>query len=135
MAVVVATSAAPLAPSLREIAAPLAFEWAPVAGELAALEGDRVRLSARLLPALADRVRTAPNRAEQVRLGLTALTELAHALGDGLRHRAQARLAAAPPAVQTAALAAPTGPAAAAAAAEIGRAVETLLDEAAQLRA
>jgi len=135
VAVVVATSAAPLAPSLREIAAPLAFEWAPVAGELAALEGDRVRLSARLLPALADRVRTAPNRAEQLRLGLAALTELAHALGDGLRHRAQARLAAAPPAVQTAALAAPTGPAAAAAAAEIGRAVETLLDEAAQLRA
>ena len=74
------------------------------------------------------------SRTEQVRLGFAALTELAHALGDGLRRRAQARLVAAPPAGQAAALAASTGPAAAAAA-EIGRAVEALLDEAAQLRA
>jgi hypothetical protein len=135
VAVVAATSAAPLASSLRELAAPLVFEWAPVAGELAALEDDRVRLAVSLLRALADRVRTAPSRAEQVRLGFAALTELAHALGDGLRRRAQARLATAPPAVQAAALGTPAGLAAAAAAAEIGRAVEALLDEAAQLRA
>jgi hypothetical protein len=135
-AVVVAGSAPPLADSLRAVAAGLALEWAPLAEDLAVLDGDRARLSPRLRRALAERVRAASSRAEQVRLGFTALAELGHALGDGLRARAQARLAVAPPAVQAAALAAERSPAGAAAGArEIGLAVEALLEDAGQLLA
>jgi hypothetical protein len=65
-----------------------------------------------------------------------ALAEVAQALGDPLRARAQAHLAAADPAAQREALAAERAPAEAAAAAqEIGRAVEALLEDAAQLLA
>jgi hypothetical protein len=135
-AVIVARSAPPLAESLRAIAAGLAVEWAPLTGDLAVLAPDRIRLSARLAHALAVRARGAPTRAEQVRLGFVALAELAHALGDGLRARAQARLAAASPAAQAAALGLARAPAdAAAGAREIGAAVQALLEEAAQLLA
>lgn len=132
-AVVVAASAPPLADALRAVTASLELEWAPLAGDLAVLDGERARLSARLRDALGERLRTAPSRAEQVRLGFAALAELAQALGDGLRARAQARLAAAPPAVQAAALSAERSPAGAAAGArEIGAAVEALLEESGQ---
>ena len=135
-AIVAAGSAPPLAASLRAIAGGLALEWAPLAGDLAALDGDRGRFSLRLRRALAARVRSAGSRGEQVRLGFMALAELAHALGDGLRARAQARLAAAAPAAQAAALAAERSPAEAAAGARaIGTAVEALLEDAGQLRA
>jgi hypothetical protein len=136
IAVIVAASAPPLAASLRAVAAPLAFAWAPIPGELATLDGERVRLSPRLRGALALRAAAAESRAEQVRLGFAALAELAHALGDGLRARAQARLATASPAAQAAALEAGRLPAdAAARAREIGTAVEALLEDAAQLLA
>lgn len=135
-AVVAAGSAPPLAACLRAIAGGLAPEWAPLAGDLATLDGDRARLSLRLRRALAARLRRAGSRGEQVRLGFLALTELAQALGDSLRARAQARLAAAPPSVQAEALAAGRSPAEAAAGARaIGTAVEALLADAAQLRA
>jgi hypothetical protein len=135
-AIVVARSAPPLAESLRAIAAGLELEWAPLTGDLAILAGDRIRLSTRLGRELAARTRAAPSRAEQLRLGLVALSELAHALGDGLRARAQARLAEASPATQAEALDTARAPAGAAAAArEIGLAVEALLEETAQLLA
>jgi hypothetical protein len=133
-AVVVAASAPPLAGSLRAVAAGLAYEWAPLSGDLAVLTGERVRLSMRFGRALAGHRRAATSRAELLRLGFSALAELAHALGDGLRARAQARLAAAPVAEQEEALARVRAPAAAAAGArEIGSAVEALLEDAAQL--
>lgn len=131
-AVVVARSAAPLRDALRAVAAGLTVEWAPLAGDLAALADDRARLSHRLRRVLAARVRTAGDRAAQVRLGFTALAELAHALGDGLRARAQARLAAAPADVQAAALERLDAPVDASAR-EIADAVEALLDDAGQL--
>jgi len=135
VAIVVAGSAPPLAESLGAVAARLAPAWTPLAGDLARLDGDRVRLSLRLRGALAGRVTAAGSRAEQVRLGFAALAELAQALGDGLRARAQAHLAAATPAAQAAALASGRTPARAAAAArEIGSAVELLLEDL-QLRA
>jgi hypothetical protein len=135
-AVVVAASAPPLAASLRAVVAELTFEWTPLSGELTMLAGERVALSLRLGRALAARVRAAATRAEQVRLGFAALADLAHALGDGLRARAQARLAAAPPAAQAAALGLDAPPAVAAAAArQIGVAVEALLEDAGQLLA
>jgi hypothetical protein len=133
VAVVVAASAPPLAATLRDVGGELAFEWAPLAGELAALDGRRARLSVRLRRALAARGRTAGGRAEQVRLGFAALAELAAALGDGLRARAQARLAGAPASAQAAALGRERAPAEAAARArEIGVAVEALLEDVAQ---
>jgi hypothetical protein len=135
-AMVVARSAPPLGESLRAIAAGLTFEWAPLTGDLAVLAGDRAQLSLRLRRALAARVAGTTNRAERVRLGFAALAELAHALGDALRARAQARLAAATPAAQAEALGAGRAPAGAAAGArEIGVAVENLLEDAGQLLA
>jgi hypothetical protein len=135
VALVVATSAPPLAAAIREVGTAVPFEWAPLAGDLARLDDRRARLSVRLLRTVAARSAAAPSRAERVRLGFAALTELAHALGDELRRRAQAHLAAAPLGVQAAALRGRTAVGAAAAAAEVGSAVEALLDEAAQLLA
>jgi hypothetical protein len=133
--IVVARSAPPLAGSLRAVVVALTFEWAPLSGDLAVLSGDRARLSTRLRRVLATRM-AAADRAGQIRLGLAALAELAHALGDKLRARAQARLATASPATQVEALGAGRTPAEAAVAArDIGRAVESLLEDIGQLLA
>ncbi|HEX6211367.1 MAG TPA: hypothetical protein VF136_11355 [Methylomirabilota bacterium] len=134
VAVVVAASAPPLAASIRAVAAPLALEWAPLSGEIAVLGQDRVEISTRLGRALAARLAATTARVEQVRLGFAAVAELGLALGDALRARAQARLAAATEADQAAALGAPRT-AAAAGAREIGLAVEALLEDVGQLRA
>ena len=134
VAIVIAASAPPLAAAIRAVAGGLAFEWAPLDGELAALDGRHARVSTALRRVLAARLAAAGSRAEQVRLGFAALVEIAQALGDGLRARGQARLAGAGPRAQAEALAR-TATDAAAAARDIGEAVERLLDEAAQLRA
>jgi hypothetical protein len=131
-AAIVAASAPPLADSLRALVGGLVFEWAPLSGDLAVLAGERARLSLRLRRALAARLAAATTRAERVRLGFAALADLAHGLGDGLRARAQAQLAAASPDVQADALA--RGPEATGAR-EIGVAVEALLEDAGQLLA
>jgi hypothetical protein len=135
VAVVAAASAAPLAASIRAVAGALAFEWAPLAGDIATVDGPRARVGTRLLRALAARLGDVGDRAGQVRLGFAALVEMAHALGDALRARAQARLAAAPVATQAEALNRTAAASAAAEARAIGEAVERLLDEAAQLLA
>jgi hypothetical protein len=134
VAVVVAASAPPLAASIRTVAAGLALEWAPLSGEIAVVTDTSADVSARFGRALATRLADAGSRAAQVRLGFMALTELALAVGDALRARAQAHLAAASPSAQAAAFErSPVD--AAARAREIGEAVEALLEEAAQLRA
>ena len=134
VAIVIAASAPPLAAAIRAVAEGLVFEWAPLDGDLAAVDGGHARVSTALRRALAARLAAATSRAEQVRLGFAALAEAAHALGDGLRARGQARLAAADAGTQADALVR-SATDAAAAAREIGEAVERLLAETAQLRA
>jgi hypothetical protein len=134
IAIVIAGSAPPLAEAIRAVAGALVFEWASLDGDLAAVGDGRTQVSRALLRALAARLVAAGSRAEQVRVGFAALTEAAHAVGDGLRARAQARLAAADAGVQAEALAR-TARDVAAAARQIGEGVERLLEEAAQLRA
>ena len=104
VAIVTASSAPPLAAAIRAEAAALAFTWAPLPGELAVVTPGHAHLSRAVLAALHARVTAAASRAEQVRLGFAALAELAAALGDALRARAQVRLAAEPPAAQARAL-------------------------------
>jgi hypothetical protein len=133
-AVVVASSAPPLAASIRAVAADLRPRWAPLTGDLAVLAHRRIDVSTRLRRALGERLTAAAGRVEQVRLGFATLAELGLALGDALRSRAQTRLAMAMPAEQEAALEmrsveAVTG------AREIGAAVEALLVDVGQLRA
>lgn len=134
VAIVIAASAPPLAAAIRAEAGELVFGWAPLDGDLAALDTGHARVSLALGRALAARLAAAASRAEQVRLGFAALAEAAHALGDGLRARGQARLAAAGDEAQAAALGR-SATDAAAAAREIGEAVERMLEETAQLRA
>ena len=134
VAVVIAASAPPLAAAIRAVAGELAFEWAPLAGDLAVLDDGRARVSTALLRALAARLAAAPSRTARVRLGFAALAAAAQALGDSLRARGQARLATAGAAAQADALAGADSTTAAAAR-TIGEAVEQMLEEAAQLRA
>ena len=98
-AVVAAQSAPPLAPFVRRAAEALTLEWGPVPGDLARTDGGRARVDGRVLTAL----------------------------GDALRARAQAALAALPPERQAAALEAPAGTGGAR---EIVEGVEALLAEA-----
>jgi hypothetical protein len=136
VAAVTAASAAPLATAIRAAAGELAFEWAPLAGDLAVIDDGRARVSTTLLRALAARLAATTDRAAHVRLGFAALAEAAHALGDDLRARGQARLAAAGAGEQAAALREATaGQDDGTTARLIGAAVEQMLAEAAQLRA
>ncbi|OGK83662.1 MAG: hypothetical protein A2050_03555 [Candidatus Rokubacteria bacterium GWA2_73_35] len=126
-AVVAAQSAPPLAPFILRAAAALALEWGPVGGDLARLAAGRARVDDRVPAALGDALAAAPGRTERVAAALVALAEIAALVGDALRARAHAALAALPAAAQAAALAAP---AAAGGAREIVAAVEALLAEA-----
>ncbi len=105
-AVVAATSAPALAAFVRESAAALRLTWAPVAGDLVEIMADEVRLSARLGERLADGV-TAVAAEARAALGLAALVEIAGLVGDVLRARAQARVAALPALDQESLLTAP----------------------------
>jgi hypothetical protein len=132
VAVVVASSAPPLAEAIRAVAADLTFAWAPLAGELAEIDETRAHLARAMLVALRTRLTAAGSRVEQVRLGFAALAELAAAAGDALRRQAQLRLAAETAPAQAQALGARRSPGdAAASARDIGRAVEVLLETAA----
>jgi hypothetical protein len=131
VAVVVASSAPPLAEAIRAVAADLTFTWAPLAGALAEITEAHARLSGAMLVALRARLTAAGSRVEQVRLGFAALAELAAATGDALRGRAQRRLAAdSTPAKNRALSAERSAQDAAANAREIGRTVEALLEAA-----
>jgi hypothetical protein len=104
VAAVVAQSAPPLAASIREEAAGLALEWAPLDRELVRVEGSRVRVETRLHRALGEALATTTDGGRRASLGLAALLEVAAGVGDTLRARAQARLAARSEAEQRAAL-------------------------------
>ena len=104
VAAVVAMSAAPLADAIREASADLRFTWGPVSFDLARVDGREARASSRLHAALRERVEAEASAEGKARLALAAVADLAGALGDTLRARAQRRLAEAPPDAQARAL-------------------------------
>lgn len=126
VALVAASSAVALAPSIRAVARAWALEWGPVPWDLVATGADGARLAHRLRDAVAARLAAAPARADRLAVAAAALHAIADLVGDDLRARAQGRLAAAPPEAQRAALEAPIPEAPAEA---IGRAVEAWLSE------
>jgi hypothetical protein len=99
VATLLATSAPPLAPWLDAAARGVAFVWGPVDADLVAMIGNRVTLSHRLRRALAELIR-GRGRADALGAALALLREMADLVGDGLRARAQAALAAEPAHVQ-----------------------------------
>jgi hypothetical protein len=95
-AIIRVSSAPALARSIEAVTARLTIEWAGLAGDLIAIRNDRVSFAWRLADAGAARIRTAPSAGARWGRGLELLTEMAHLLGDAVRSRAQALLAAAP---------------------------------------
>ncbi len=131
-AAVAAMSAPALAPYLRAAVAAARLEWGAVDRELVAVAPAGLRVSLRLHEAFIAGAAAAPGRGARAALALATLTELAALLGDILRARAQAALAASDGDTQRAALAAgeTAAPASEAGAArEIAGAVEALLEE------
>jgi hypothetical protein len=104
IAIVIARSAPPLAHAIREVTASLALTCGPVASDLARVTGEEARISTTLARAVARRLREPAPATARAQLALAALAEMATAVGDAIRARAQAHLAAAPPEVQAAAL-------------------------------
>jgi hypothetical protein len=101
---VAALSAAPLAPFVREIAAAYNLTWSSLDGHLVTAERTHLRISHAFRQTLARHLQGATTRAHRLALGLAALTELAHLLGDPLRARAQSHIASLPPEAQSHAL-------------------------------
>lgn len=131
--VVAALGIAPLGPFVREIAAGCELSWAPLEGDLAAVDDGRLGVSHAVRETLARQLSAATTRAQRLGLGLAAVTELAQLFGDALRALAQARLASLPPAVQARLLAEPESPAGSADdARRIAEAVEALIADAAE---
>ena len=103
-AAVAAGSGAPLAPAIEDVARAIALEWGAVTRDLILVERDRIRVSESFRRALAETLAAAGGRGPRATAALTAVVELAGLLGDELRARAQARLAALPPEAQARAL-------------------------------
>jgi hypothetical protein len=95
-AVVAARSIPVLGPLIMEEASGLRLEWAPLVRDLVTLDNDRLCLSNRLLPAIRSRQTAASTHEERAGAAVAILAEIAHLIGDILRRRAQARLAALP---------------------------------------
>lgn len=106
----VATSAAPLGPLIEAAARDLTLEWGAVPGDLLEVGERRARVSSLLRDRLRELLRAASARGERAAVGLAALTELSHLLGDTLRARAQERFAGLPAAEREALLATPPAP-------------------------
>jgi hypothetical protein len=105
IAAVTEMSAAPLASTIREASAALAFTWGPVHLDLAQLDDREARASSRLRAAFEQRLGAEPSTEGKVRVALATVGEIASAFGDVLRARAQRRLAEAEPEEQAEALA------------------------------
>jgi hypothetical protein len=104
LTLVVAMSAPPLAQALCDEAATLAWTVGHVDRDLVRIEGAEARIGSLFAAAIAEALADGSARTPEAALAM--LAEIATALGDGLRARAQARLAAAPEDVQRKALAA-----------------------------
>lgn len=109
VASVAARSAPALAPFVRLAADSIAAEWGPVAGDLVAFDGERARVAYAVRTALTERLAATAARADRLGLALAALGELAALVGDELRARARARMAALAPEAQAGALEAAPG--------------------------
>ena len=129
VAVVTAGSAPALAPSIRSVAGACTLEWGAVPRDLVALGADRIRISERLRRALTETLGVAPDRTGRAAIALATLVEIAGLVGDTLRGRAQAALAALPLEAQVAALERTGEAGDARGAREITGAVEALLAE------
>jgi hypothetical protein len=105
-AAVAARSAPALGPFILDSVVDLALEWGPVSYDLVAVHGTALRVSNRLLHLARTRLAAATTGEQRVNIGLAVLGEAAHLVGDVLRARAQARLAALPAEAQAAAFAA-----------------------------
>jgi len=125
IALVAASSAAALASSIRAAADTYALEWGPIRWDLVAATADGARLSHRLRAPIETRLAAATTRADRLAVALAGLHAIADLVGDDLRTRAQARLAAAPSETQRVALEATEADAAVTA--DVGRAVEAWL--------
>jgi hypothetical protein len=95
VALVIALSAPPLASALREVTAGVVFTRGPLARDLVRVTDDEVRVSSTFADALSRRLAEPAAADARAYQALGALTELAVAMADPLRLRAQARLAAA----------------------------------------
>ena len=104
-AILCATSAPALGAEIRRIVNAMPLWWAPVVGDLVAMDSDGIRFSWRVAEAAAARLRTASSRPDRLARGLELIAEMAALTGDAVRARAQEALSAAAPDVQTAALA------------------------------
>jgi hypothetical protein len=123
----VATTSVPaLAPFVRSAGARLTVEWASIEGDAVRIDGDHARVSARVHEVARRRLRAHPDHRSRVELGFALLGELAGLLGDWLRARAQAILAAASPEQQASAVALDADPEAGATGPIIARAVASL---------
>lgn len=105
VAAVIAMSAAPLAAAIRETSAEVRFTWGPVPLDLARLDAHEARASSRLHAAFRQRLEGEASAEGRLRIALGTLAEVAGALGDALRARAQRRLAHAGPSAQAEAFA------------------------------
>jgi hypothetical protein len=126
-AVVAATSAPALGSAVPAALAGLRLSWAPTPGDLVAVVGDEIHVSTALRALVAERLAAASGQARAA-VALAALRELAELVGDAIRARAQAQLAALPVAEQERLLTAPPGPDPGAAEA-IARAVQALVED------
>jgi hypothetical protein len=128
---VAALSAPPLASGVRKIGADCELAWASVDRDLVAVNGRQLQVSYGVRDAFVRRLHRASARRERLALGLATVTEMAHLLGDALRARAQAHVAALAPDVQARLLGDP-GPAADDAddARQITQAIEAVLADA-----
>lgn len=104
VALVVASSAAALAPPIRAAADTYTLEWGQVRWDLVTTTAVGARLSHRLRAAIEARVAAAATRADRLAAALAGLHAIAELVGDDLRARAQAGLAAAAPQAQRVAL-------------------------------
>ncbi|MBI2205542.1 MAG: hypothetical protein HYU41_16980 [Candidatus Rokubacteria bacterium] len=126
---VAAMSVPALAPFVKDAARAVTLEWGAVPLDLVAARDGRLRLSSRLRAAAAARVVALPDRRARVTLAVALLGEIAALVGDTLRARAQAALAALPARAQEAALAVTEHPDRAASAVAIAEGTDALLGE------
>lgn len=104
IAMVIALSAPPLAEAIRAETAALRFTCGAVEAELARVDGSEARVSATLAATIARQLAAAGPPSARAPMALAAVAEIARAMGDTIRARAQRRLAAATPEAQAAAL-------------------------------
>ena len=129
VATIAVTCIPALAPSVREVATDLTLAWTPVDRDLVRIAPTVIELSTRLRTIAAERVGAVGDRQMRVTVAFALIAEMASLVGDTLRARAQADLAARSLEEQQARLALEEDPERESAAGIITGAVEPLLDD------